>query len=247
MATNPLFLSLLCEHMKSGHRFPDNVHVVFETYVDTRLNRDKGRLERRYGLNTAHLRAAAENIAFCMASDLKLGLSPTRNRPQTAMGRLGMEVDDRFETFLDALEYIRLARSEVAADATHLPTFTFAHRRFQEYFATCIVLREPSRVSPERLLTDARWRETAVVLCQTQKIVDLTALMDEVQRSLKRFCCTTQDLIDDPVNYVCEASKDEDASSRGYLTRRPFLWPAGSLHLLGILQDGFGSRLSDLL
>jgi len=247
MATNPLFLSLLCEHMKSGHRFPDNVHVVFETYVDTRLNRDKGRLERRYGLNTAHLRAAAENIAFCMASDLKLGLSPTRNRLQTAMGRLGMEVDDRFETFLDALEYIRLARSEVAADATHSPTFTFAHRRFQEYFATCIVLREPSRVSPERLLTDARWRETAVVLCQTQKIVDLTALMDEVQRSLKRFCCTTQDLIDDPVNYVCEASKDEDASGRGYLTRRPFLWPAGSLHLLGILQDGFGSRLSDLL
>ena len=110
----------------------------------------------------------AENAAFCMAADPGLGLSPTRASLQSAMRRLGMAVESNFEILLDALEYIKLARSETTTDVVQSKSFTFAHRRFQEYFATCVVLREPSRVNAHKLLTDMSWRETAVVMCQTQ-------------------------------------------------------------------------------
>src|SRR5205085_11726987 len=36
---NPMFLGLLCQHMRKGNPFPENAHVVFEDYVETRLQR----------------------------------------------------------------------------------------------------------------------------------------------------------------------------------------------------------------
>ncbi len=41
MVSNPMFLGLLCDYMRSGHAFPQNAHSVYETYVETRLTRDK--------------------------------------------------------------------------------------------------------------------------------------------------------------------------------------------------------------
>ena len=38
MASNPMFLALLCEHVKNEHPFPENAHSVFETYISTRLS-----------------------------------------------------------------------------------------------------------------------------------------------------------------------------------------------------------------
>src|SRR5207248_4600705 len=127
-------------------------YTVFETYIKERLERDEDRLERRFELDTVQMREVAERIAFSMAADQGLGLSPTRESLRHAIVRQGMDVDGNFETVLDALEYIKLARPEVSTDAVQSKTFTFAHRRFQEYFATCVVLREPLRVSPNQLL-----------------------------------------------------------------------------------------------
>src|SRR5436305_1869680 len=51
MASNPLFLNLLCEHIKSGLAFPENAHAVFETYITNRLTRDQKRLKQRFELD----------------------------------------------------------------------------------------------------------------------------------------------------------------------------------------------------
>jgi hypothetical protein len=244
MAGNPLFLNLLCEHMKSGYHFPENAHIVFENYIGYRLIRDEGRLQQRFKLRATDLRAVAENIAFCIATDLGLGLSPTRTTLKIAMECLSMKVEGNFDTILDALEYIKLARSEAGPEAIQSRTFTFAHRRFQEYFATCVVLQEPSRVSSDQLLTDMRWRETAVVMCQTQPIEVLSPILEKIHQLVEQFCSNTPDLIDTPIQYVL--SKDQSTANTLQPIRDSFPWPTGSLHMLSLIQEGFANRLMDL-
>jgi len=247
MASNPMFLGLLCEHMHAGNPFPENVHSVFENYVEKRLTRDEERLQRRFKLGPAELRAAAESFAFCMAADPGLGLSPTRENLEDATERLGLWVGKRFDTLLDALEYIKLARSEVATAAGESKPFTFAHRRFQEYFATCVVLREPNRVNPRQLLTDARWRETAVAMCQTQPPRVLSPILREARSLLAEMVSSIPGLIDELLEYVrASESTDHNKGSKDEPLHEPFPWPSGALHLLGLLQDGFGSRLEEL-
>lgn len=229
MASNPMFLGLLCEHMKVGNPFPQNAHNVFETYIESRLSRDKERLQRRFKLATADIRSAAEIIAFCMAADAGLGLSPTRQSIKEATTRLGFSFGKQFDLLMDGLEYIKLARSEALATVGESKTFTFAHRRFQEYFATSIVLRESDRVPPKQLLADARWRETAVVICQTQPSHVLTPIIDESRKMLLEMVNSTS---------IEEAKQSQSP--------QPFQWPDGSIHLLSLLQAGFGNRLNEL-
>lgn len=248
MASNPLFLGLLCEHVRTGHAFPENVHSVFETYVNTRLTRDQERLQRRFALTPVEIRLAAENLAFCMSADIGLGLSPSRESLAAALERRGFTLPDRFATLLDGLEYIKLARSEVATKAGESKSFTFAHRRFQEYFATCIVLRQPELVTPTQLLTDARWRETAVVMCQTQPVEALLPIIEEARSLLSKIVDDTPDLIDTPLAYVetfATTAKSNETGENKNLPK-PFSWPAGVLHLLGLLQAGFSGRLGEL-
>lgn len=243
MVSNPMFLGLLCDYMRAGHSFPQNAHSVYETYVETRLNRDQERLQRRFKLKPTDIRATAENIAFCMAADSGLGLTPTRENIIKAMKHLELRVPKNIISHLDALEYIKLARSETATAAGDSKPFTFAHRRFQEYFATCIVLREPKRVAPRLLLTDARWRETAVVICQTQPADLLFPIIKESRKILIEMMRAVPELINKPLEYLDESQKTTTETNQLPTT---FPWPVGMLHFAGLLQDGFVNHLGDL-
>jgi hypothetical protein len=179
-----------------------------------------------------------------MTADLGLGLSPTRVNLRAAMARQEMEIDKDFESVLDALEYIKLARSETSRAAAESKTFTFAHRRFQEYFATSILLKEPNRITPPKLLADARWRETAVVMCQSQPLGVLFALINEAQELLQGIVQEAPELdraIDD-VGFAETAG----SLSAGDSEILDFHLAPRAIHILGLLQDGFGGRLNDL-
>jgi hypothetical protein len=245
MAGNPMFLGLLCDHLRADNPFPEHPHTIFETYLSDRLRHDGERLKRRYNLDSAEVREASEKIAFCMTADAELGLSPTRRQIKAATEKHKLPLGNRFDVLLDALEYIKLARAETAKPGESSKSFTFAHRRFQEYFATCVVLREPWRVSAQELLTDARWRETAVVMCQTQPKEVLSPILVEVDRVLVGMNDSLPNLMEksalrDP------SSIDREKTNEG--DRRPelFQWPDHSIHLLGLLQDGFHGRVGEI-
>ncbi|MCL4265199.1 MAG: hypothetical protein KJ069_18430 [Anaerolineae bacterium] len=242
MSKNPLFLGLLCEHMRDGHPFPTNTHTVFETYVTNRLTRDEIRLQKRFQLAPQEVRIAAENIAFTMAADSGLGLSPTRDNLKAGLDEQNLNLGDRYETILDALEYIKLARSETATSGGESKSFTFAHRRFQEYFATCVVLRYPDRVTPQQLLTDARWRETAVTIFQTQTAATVNPLLEIVDQKLDDLIQRTEKIIEDPSQFV---NKLEDEEPDQPLPE-PFRWTPGAHYLFSLLQDGFQARYGEL-
>jgi hypothetical protein len=219
MCGNAMFLSILCEYVKTSPKFPESVHSVFDLYMGTRFLRDSQRLMTRFGISEYRLRRFAEEIAFCMLADSSLGLSPARTALIDSYHNSGFVLAADDTLCLDALEYIKLARQEGASDNARVSQFTFSHRRFQEYFATCVVLREPGRISTEGLLTDGRWRETSVALCQMQSGTSLEPLQAATHTLL------TQML------------RSSAAGS---------VWPPKSAHLLSLLQDGFMARSGDL-
>lgn len=247
MASNPMFLGLVCDHYKMGNPFPENPHGVFATYLNSRFIRDEERVKRRFGLSIQHLRALAENIAFCMAADTGLGLNPTRAGVKDALERLGFKYNN-LEKTLDSLEFMKIARSDGVVPGESKP-FTFAHRRFQEYFATSVVLREPERVNAHELLLNAQWRETAVVVCQTQPDAQLTPIYENLTVMLQEMVDTlkfTYPAMSYEAYYLTVFDKSVKEIRENVKEAQFFVWPANALHILSLLQSGFGSQISKL-
>ena len=57
---------------------------------------------------------------------------------------------------------------------------------------------------------------------------------------------STPEFQGNPAQYVIYANKERQDSLAGLPADKVFTWPPGALHLLGLLQDGFGTRLKAL-
>jgi hypothetical protein len=247
MTRNPMFLGLLCDQVRSQGSFPQNTYDLLATHIENRLSHDETRITQRFKISIGKVRAGAENIAFCMAMDTNLGLSPRRSELHKALVRLGLEVDEDFDMLCEVLEYVKLARSEATdASATSSMTFTFSHRRFQEYFATCVVLRDLNKVSPRQLLTDGRWRETAVTLFQTQSLNNLNPILQEVRTLIQESISQLPYSIGDPMTYILDHEKRSTSKKSNQLQESGFMWAQNSLNVLDILQQGFARRITDI-
>ena len=182
-------------------------------------------------LDTEEIHRAAERIAFSITNSDDLGLSPTRGEIKKSLLDYNLEIGDDFENCLDALEFMKLARSDSAEISGDQRTFTFSHRRFQEYFATIQILNE-GKVSITELLTNPRLRESAVVICQTQSIEIISPLIEVAKYLLASHWETI------------DAQLASIISENGKEIPIDFPWPRGCLHLLDLLQDGFVNRIN---
>ncbi|MCC5578747.1 NACHT domain-containing protein [Microtetraspora sp. AC03309] len=256
LAANPMSLSLLCEHVRENGEFPSNAYTTYESYLAKRLERDAERVRSRYDVSPAFVRAVVEESAFSMADVRGLGLSPSRGALRTALVAGGRVSVQKLDAVLDAMEYMKLGRRDGEAQD---PAFTFTHRRFQEYFATCVVLRDRDRVTPEALLTEGQWRETAVAVLQTQPPADTAVLLDEAAALLRRMVAQLPEAIPDRDTHDKEAGDastgDTDAEGTDAegtdaegtdAGRREFRWPSGSYHLLRLLSAGAGQAPATL-
>jgi hypothetical protein len=222
LAGNPQFLRLLCEYWRCNGEFPANAHGVFHFYVGNRLAKDADRIQRRFGLSSALLRLYAEELAFCMAASPDLALSPTRDQLEGAIALQGRVAPRRVADVLDALAYAKLGQAESSPNEPGVTRFAFIHRRFQDYFATCAVLREQDRVTPETMLTDGHWRETVVAILQTQP-GQSNVLLQTAREKL-----------------LAMTGRESDSA------REPFNWPPGLLHLLGVIAAAYGRTPSSI-
>jgi hypothetical protein len=232
MSRNPLFLALLCEHVRGGNPFPRTNYSVFETYFAARFERDRGRVTTRYGVSESQLRDVAERIAFQMSA-AGLGLSPEREALLDSISEIASR--EMVTACMDALEFIKIARSE---EVDGKRRFTFAHRRFQEYFATRVVMAYPSLVSATDLLTDARWRETAVVLLQTQRWEEVLPIIATAEELLDERWQSIASDFEDLAEYVIRHAESLTVSEEP----DEFPWPASVPHLLSTLSAGLAGR-----
>ena len=167
-----------------------------------------------------------------MSAKPGLGLSATVEEIKSALIDLGFADTHDVPQAVAALRYFRLARTEPTSVTPAGPPFTFTHRRFQEYFATCIVLDAPDLVSVDALLRDGRWRETAVTVLQMHPPEQITALLAHAEKLLDRFMSSLPSL----------AAADNETT----VARRPslrFRWPPGAFHLLSVLDAGFATKV----
>lgn len=187
MASNPMFLNLICEYMnkKKLPEFPAHIHLVFEEYIQKRLTRDEERLLQKFGKDPNEVKDAAEKIAFCMTSDQGLGLVPTIGQLRQSITNLNLDLGKDFDIYINSLAYLKIAKIEEAQD-NESRTFTFSHRRFQEYFATSVVIRYPEKVTVHELITNGRWRETVVVILQTKDDIHVKRILDEISAELSK-------------------------------------------------------------
>jgi len=217
IARNPMLLGIVCEQVSSSGQSPRNAFDLMSRYIGDRFLRDSVRVETRYSLTSEEVHRHAQAAAFAMAADRDLGLSPGRGQLERAVVARTGSSPDTVTNAMNALIYMRLARS---ADARE-PEFTFAHRRFQEYFATQALLDGSYAVEIGQLLSDARWRETAVALLQHEDPTRSEPLLAEAQARLANAAAGLEPSLTGP-----------DFA---------WVWPRGVLHILGILHAGSAS------
>lgn len=215
LSDNPMFLGLLCEHLRDGNTFPETAHVVTESYVSERFTRDAGRIRDIFAVEPDLVREVSEELAFLIASEQALGLTVERSVVTPLLAAHLGHAEEEIHAGLDALEYTKLARcTEDPTSAVEGTSITFSHRRIQEYFATCVVLRDATRVDTRSLVLDGRWREAAVTVLQVQNESQVREVLAVI----------AADLVVPP-----QAEADE-----------PFSWRAHQFHLLELLADGGG-------
>lgn len=222
LSENPMFLTLLCEYVRETSSFPEGAHMVLEKFVQTRLSSDAPRIERRFKVDVPFIRSFAEEMAFQMLESPDLGLGVDKNTIVDRVTRHLNTSPDKGAAALDALIYSKLAQfvEGGALGVTRKATVGFSHRRFQEYFATCVVIRDRSRVPASDLILNGRWRETTVAILQNQGTEQCREVLTAAETTLRSYY---QSL--------------ESAESESLNDKRQ-VWPRGALHLLDLLANG---------
>ena len=175
-----------------------------------------------------------------MAAVDGLGLSPSRRRLQAAMTEQGRLTPSRLDAVLNALIDMRLGRWEPNPNDSADPTFTFNHRRIQEYFAACVLLRVPDRVAPTTLLTDGRWREVAVSVLQTGPSEGVAPLLATAEALIAAFGTVAKEPRTGETSDDANARSQDEPSEASAASR--FHWPPAALHILDVLAVGLGDR-----
>jgi energy-coupling factor transporter ATP-binding protein EcfA2 len=236
LTSNPLWLGLLISHMRAGGDFPSHSYQVFETYMNRRIVQSTTRRrqggKQKKGTNAQTLRQRAEDIAYCLTADDDLGLVATPEAITAALDKQELN-SSGVDSLLQELRTLKVMRSALLTSGEEV---TFAHRRLQEYLATCYLLRNPESANSIDLLTDGRWREIAVAIMHTQPPAHVARLLEGLDARLNAF--------------AGEGDKDinptPDAKFGDRLAGAPFEWPTGSRHLLTLLSAGLLAGTSNI-
>jgi len=169
----PFYLALLARYVEAEEQLPEHHYELFEEFVTTRATADEERLAA-FALTPDELLAKASRLAFAMTDTPHVGLETTLPQAQ----EMWTDWEGRqVQLLMDALHYSKLGRvsSRVAGEPQ---TFSFAHRRFQEYFAARYLRQHPATAPFEELAGDNRWREVLVLLCEVLPTDQLDRIID---------------------------------------------------------------------
>jgi hypothetical protein len=209
----PFYLALLARYVETEEQLPEHHYELFEEFVTTRATADEERLAA-FALTPDELLARASRLAFAMTDTPNVGLETTLPQTQEMWTDWGSR---QVQLLVDALHYSKLGRvsPKVAGEPQ---TFSFAHRRFQEYFAARYLRQHPATAPFEELAADNRWREVLVLLCEVLPTDQLDRIIDFSRSVLAAG-------IDAP------SGADEHRQA---------------IETLRFLKDGFHSRLEDV-
>lgn len=186
LARNPFYLSLLARYAKKEGKVPDRQFELFEHFVNSRLKEDIPRLAGM-GYTPQELVWQSSRLAYAMFSSPKIGLEGTIEDIHLLLAReQGQEEWKLSDTsqLVEALGYAKIGRVEEVG--TSLPRrFSFAHRRFHEYFAARYLQQQIQQTPLTEFAADNRWREVLVLLCEVISMRHLTSLFRLARENLR--------------------------------------------------------------
>jgi hypothetical protein len=237
---SPLILDLICEHFANSGELPKSVHAAFASFIDRRVEKAEGVLVH-HGLTRPHLLNIAEHLAFWMTANNEVAVDLEQVDKAVRKGDLALEHPVR--EAVAALVALGIGRGS-GRRRTSSDRFAFRHRRLQAYFATCGMRGNESPTADE-LLTDERWRDTAIALLQPPAAEDREAVNTELGRGrVAPLLQRAAEILEEAVKAIPELVPDMTVKSLRDLSKlrqqyapRRFPWPRNSVHLLGILQE----------
>ena len=187
LSTNPMFLAIICSYFKGNdnNQLPQNSYSILSNYFESRFSRDKERILKKFNISINELKYATECIAFTINNSDFLGLEPAKE-----------EIIKEFNTYefaqtlkdpniyLEALNYIKIIKTNINLYEMKSENISFFHRRFQEYFSTEFVIKNNDYLDVNKLISEANWRDTLVILLQSQPIEKITSILSLIEFNL---------------------------------------------------------------
>ncbi len=157
-ATNPLVANLIAIYVREhSGKWPENKFEVFQSYIASQVKDPhvSARMNE-LGIDISQCVATTVAIADVMAESERWGLEiPTRaleeSLPQLPVGSV-----------VQLLKFARLGR----LSSGQVQTFSFVHRRFQEFFVVAGLLSKNVKPDASSIVSDNRYRDTYVLYCE---------------------------------------------------------------------------------
>lgn len=166
---NPFITSLLKAYLAdNNNRFPKNQADLFENYIQTSIKKAQSR--------SGHEEIKLDEILNVTTKIAKIIFSEAGLQAPLSMLRQKVP-HSSFDSIIEIMRYTRIARG----DANNTAHFSFAHRRFYEYFVVQDLLKTGKADLPlENIPTDSKWRDTLILYCEV-------ASFEEAQR-IANYC-----------------------------------------------------------
>jgi len=154
LARNPFLLHLIINYFNNTQKAPDTQAEIFQAYVDANLQfaRDTYRFRET---DNGSINMIAEDIAYAMFQETNTGLEISESELRRYIS------DPLLPKVLRFLTQSRLGRL-----GGETGTFSFAHRRFNEYFLVRRLSREQGSISLDAIQTDSRLRDALVLYAE---------------------------------------------------------------------------------
>lgn len=158
LCRNPFYLALLSNYISDrGNILPKNQMELYHSFIDGRLKKCKGKLEKE-NLRESEVYLAAKQLASFMQEKDECGLEcPTSFFYQR-------ENEAYWRKVFSVLKYAKICRLGGQDE-----TISFVHRRFQEFFLVENIIEQKQEIEYEYyrdILSDAGLRDALVLYCE---------------------------------------------------------------------------------
>lgn len=158
LCRNPFYLTLLTNYISDrGNILPKNQMELYHSFVNGRLKKCKGKLEKE-NLSENEVYRAAKQLASYMQEKDECGLEcPTSFFYQS-------ENEAYWRKVFSVLKYAKICRLGGQDE-----TISFVHRRFQEFFLVENIIDQKQEIEYEYyrdILSDAGMRDALVLYCE---------------------------------------------------------------------------------
>jgi len=208
LARNPFMVSLIYSYAKNNDwTLPEARINLYEDYLKSQFERAKKYSEVEELLQYESLIHLSSEVASFMYGSDHYGL-------EVPVEDLKLRFPDQpIDAYIELMQSIRLAR----LGRGERKLFSFAHRRFYEFFIAIRLKAHDELVDMEAIPTDSKWRDALVLYCEVAT--------DEEAKRIANYCWK--------IIQEIPGDDEEQEEKKGYL--RP-------IHTLRFLNDAFRSR-----